>query len=43
MAAMQLLKSLAVSPSVVLTNDWFAGLAAGYRNVGLFGAHFKVC
>lgn len=42
MAAMQLYKELNIRPSVVLTNDWSAGFAAAYRNVGLYGDHFNV-
>jgi len=30
-----------LQPSMFVTNDWFTGLAAGYRSNGNFGQHFK--
>lgn len=29
-----------IVPSVVVTNDWFTGLASGYAKKGFFGKHF---
>jgi glycogen synthase len=42
MAAMQLLRDLGQKPQVILTNDWSAGFAAAYRNIGLYGDAFRV-
>ena len=42
MAAMRLLADQKVDPAIILTNDWCAGFAAGYRHIGLFGDYFKV-
>ena len=40
---MQLLKELGVELSIVLTNDWFGGLASAFKRTRAFGAHFDVC
>ena len=40
-ASLQLLCDLKVVPSIIVTNDWFAGLAAAFARSGQFGDTFK--
>lgn len=39
---MQFFRDLRQEISIILTNDWFAGFAAGYRKSGMFGDSFAV-
>ena len=39
-AALQLMVEQGLKPSVVLTNDWFAGCAAAYKKMRFFGDFF---
>lgn len=40
-ASLQLLCDLGVVPAIIVTNDWFTGLTAGYSKSGCFGETFK--
>ena len=40
-ASLQLLCDLGIVPAVIVTNDWFTGLTAGYSKSGCFGETFK--
>ena len=40
-ASLQLLCDIKVIPSIIVTNDWFSGLAAAFAKSGQFGDTFK--
>ena len=40
LASLSLLRFLEIQPSVVVTNDWFAGLAAAYKKSNYFNKFF---
>jgi len=42
LASLQLVKELKLDVSIVLTNDWFGGLASAFRKQGFFGDYFNV-
>ena len=41
-ASLQLLCDIKVIPSIIVTNDWFSGLAAAFAKSGQFGIRLKV-